>query len=91
MEVQRAAGIAVVALEGGDSAEFGDFCDGDALEVHGGGAGDDVGRHGVVDLAERDAGDAHLFDLGGGFDQDGHKEAKSAKNSVDGKRWKNDD
>ena len=66
-------GKAVVALEGGDGAEGGDLFDGDALEVHGGGAGDDVGRDGVVDLAKDGAGDAHLFDLGGGFDEDGHK------------------
>ena len=49
------------------------FVDGDALEVHGGGAGDDVGRDGVMDLAEGLAGDAHLLDLGGGFDHDGHR------------------
>ena len=43
------------------------------LQVHGGRAGDHVGGDGVVHLAQDGAGAAHLFDLGGGFDQDGHK------------------
>ena len=68
-------GIAVVALEGGDGAEFGDLFDGDLLEIHGGGAGNDVGRDRVVDLAKGLAGDAHLFDLVRRFDHDGHKAA----------------
>ena len=51
-EVQSAAGIAVIALEGGDGAEFGDLFDGDLFEIHGGCARDDVGRNRIVDLAE---------------------------------------
>ena len=65
-------GEAVVALEGGDGAEFGGFGDGGFFEVHGGGAGDDEGGDVVVKLAEEATGVAHLLDLGGGFDHDGH-------------------
>src|SRR5437763_1608309 len=48
----ESGGIAVVTLEGGDGAEFGDFFHGDLLEIHRGGAGDNVGRDRVVDLAK---------------------------------------
>jgi hypothetical protein len=72
MEVQR-AGKTVVALEGGDGAKGGDLFDGDALEIHGGRARDHVRRDSVVDLTKDGTGDAHLFNLGGGFDKDGHK------------------
>ncbi len=71
-------GIAVVALEGGDGAEFGDLSDGDLLEIHGGGAGNDVRRDGVMDLAEGLAGDPHLLDLLRRFDHDGHRLASWA-------------
>ncbi len=66
-------GEAVIALECGDGAQFGDLFDGDLLEVHRRGARDDVGRDGVVDLAEGLAGDPHLLDLLRRFDHDGHR------------------
>ena len=65
-------GVAVIALEGGDGAEFGYLFDGDVLEIHRGRAGDDVGRDGIVDLAKGLAGDPHLFDLLRRFDHNGH-------------------
>ena len=70
------SGIAVVALEGRDGAQFGDLCDGDLFEVHRRGAGNDMGRDGVMDLAEGLAGDPHLFDLLRRFDHDGHNRTR---------------
>ena len=65
-------GEAVVALESGDGVEGFHLGCSDFLEVHGGSAGDDHRADSLMHLTERVAGTAHLFDLGGGFDEDSH-------------------
>ena len=62
----------MVALEGSDCAQLRDLGNGNILQIHCGGAGNDMRRNGVVDLAKDLAGDSHLLDLLRRLDHDGH-------------------